>query len=103
MTDSASTRNSDIETMLEELDKLASDMTEDKFSFVFNNIRMKADGGDSESTRIIDAMTAFHKALKRGESMEEICERSTAQPHLQQIIIDYIHAMQHIVLASKSL
>ena len=103
MEGSTKTRIASIEAKLEELDKLSANMTEDRFSLVFNNIRMKAEDGDSESTRIIDAMTAFHNTLKRGETVEEIFERSKEQPELQQIIIDYIHAMRHIVLASRSL
>lgn len=103
MKDSAKDRIASIEAKLEELDKLSSDMTEDSFTFIVNDIRTRADGGDSESIRIIEAMKAFHKALKRGESIEEILQRSAKQPDLQQIIIDYVHAMQHIVLASKSL
>ena len=103
MKDSAKDRIASIEAKLEELDRLSSDMTEDKFSIVFNTMRIKADGGDSKSICVIEAMRAFHKALKRGESIEEILQRSARQPDLQQIIINYIHAMQHIVLTSKSL
>ncbi len=91
-----------IEVKLEELDKLSSGMTEDTFALVFNNTRIKADDGDSESIRIIEAMKAFHKALKRGESIEEMLQRSVKQPDLQQIIINYVHAMQHFVVALKS-
>ena len=103
MKDSAKNRIVDIEAKLEELDQLAASMTEDRFSLVFNNIRMKAEDGDSESIRTITAMTAFHNALIKGESMEEIFERSKEQSELQQIIIDYVHAMRHIVFASKLL
>ena len=103
MKDSAMARIASIEAKLEELDRLAANTSEDKLSFVFDNIRMKAKDGDSESIRIIDAMAAFHNALKRGESVEEMLQRSTKQPDLQQIIINYVDAMQHIVLTSKSL
>jgi hypothetical protein len=103
MKDSTKARIAIIEAKLEELDRLSANASEDKLSSVFNDIQKKAENGDSESLHIIDAMTAFHKALKRGESMEEILQRSTAQPDLQQIITNYVHAMQHIVLTSKSL
>ena len=102
MKESAKDRIASIEAKLEELDNLSSDMTEDTFSFVFNNISKKADDGDSEAIRIIDAMKAFHKALKRGEAIEEMLQRSVKQPELQQIIMNYVNAMQHIVAASKS-
>ena len=102
MKNSIKTRIANIEAMLEELDELAAEIGEDDFSFGFDNIRMKAEDGDSDSTRTIDAMTAFHNALKRDESVEEILQRSMEQPDLQQIIINYVHAMQRIILASKS-
>jgi hypothetical protein len=103
MKDSAKNRIVDIEGNLEELDRLAANMTEDGFSLAFNTIRTKAEDGDSESIRTIGAMSAFHNALQGGEAMEEIFERSEEQPELQQIIIDYIHAMRHIISASKLL
>jgi hypothetical protein len=56
MKDSAKVRIAIIEAKLEELDKLSANASEDKLSSVFNDIRMKAENGDSESIHIIDAM-----------------------------------------------
>ena len=101
MKDSVKNSIADIEAEIEELDRLAANMTEDRFSLVFNDVRMKAEDGDSESIRAIAAMATFHNALQRGESMEEIFERSKERPELQQIIVNYVNAMRHIVFVSK--